>query len=150
MPQTPRRRRTAPVAALVPALRSPALRLPALLVPALLSLLLTGCMGDPAEIPDDAQDLSSTSATAPADGGADGTAPSAAPDGSEPSDDGAAVARRITDCLARYGLNERPVVPDDVTEEELLAARRLLEQYDQTFTTCTAEALAAAAAAPTP
>ncbi|MCJ1696332.1 hypothetical protein MT349_11115 [Rathayibacter caricis] len=135
MPQTPRRRRTAPVGALVPAL----------LVPALLTLLLTGCMADPAEIPGDAQE---PSATAPADGGADGTAPSAAPDDSESTDVGAAVARRITDCLARYGLSERPVVPDDVSEEELVAARRLIEQYDQTFTTCTAEALAASATAP--
>ncbi|WP_230673711.1 hypothetical protein [Rathayibacter sp. Leaf248] len=143
MPQTPRRRRTAPVGALVPA---PLVQ--ALLVPALLTLLLTGCMADPAEIPGDAQEPSAPSATAPADGGADGTAPSAAPDDPESTDVGAAVARRITDCLARYGLSERPVLPDDVSEEELVAARRLIEQYDQTFTTCTAEALAASATAP--
>lgn len=140
MPYTPRRRRTAPVTALVPAS----------LVPALMALLLTGCVADPAEIPDDAQQSSTRSSAAPSAGAADSTAPSAAPADSGTSDDGEAVARRVADCLARYGLNERPVVPDDAPEEELLAVRQLVEQYDQTFTTCLAEALAAAAPVPTP
>jgi len=148
MPQTPRRGRTAPPAALVPAPLAPAPLVRALLVPALSTLLLSGCMADPAEIPDDSRQSPATSSAAPSVGGADGTAPSAAPDDPGSTDDGAAVARRVTACLARYGLNERPVAPEDPTEEEQLAAMRLVEQWDATFTTCTAEALATAAPAP--
>ncbi|MBF4462850.1 MULTISPECIES: hypothetical protein [unclassified Rathayibacter] len=101
-------------------------------------LALSACVASPAEVPGDAT-LHSTSTTP----GSSGTATD-----DVGSIDSAAVSRFITNCLARYGLGERPTLPADANAAATAAAQRLRDQYDATFTDCTAAALATAA--PTP
>lgn len=113
----------------------------ALLMATALVLGLSGCAVQPVEVPDDAapptEILTPTRTASP-------TATAAPVDGER-------LTRSITDCLARYGLRERPPMPDDsLTMEERIAADRLVAAYDEALTTCSAESMATAAPAPTP
>ncbi|KQQ03933.1 MULTISPECIES: hypothetical protein [unclassified Rathayibacter] len=65
--------------------------------------------------------------------------------------DGDDLTQRITLCLARYGLGERPSLPDETaTADERLSAQQLLDAYDATMTDCSAEALGTAPATSAP
>ena len=118
------------------------LALPALT--ALVLALVSGCGSPLAEVPDDAEPRPSTSSPSSPDESSD-DAPAVDP----ALEDAASVTRRITDCLARWGLGERPPAPAATAdEEERSEAIRLAQQYDETLTTCSAEALSTAAPVP--
>ncbi|QOD10827.1 hypothetical protein [Rathayibacter toxicus] len=84
------------------------------------------------------------------------TTPTPGEAGREPTTGGSAVHgeevnRFITDCLARFGLSERPVVPDETTDPEArMRAQRLRDEYDARFTDCSAVALATASSGAAP
>ncbi|AND17255.1 hypothetical protein C5C18_10715 [Rathayibacter tritici] len=104
----------------------------ALIVGAALALGLTACTGLTADVPDDAVQESST-------------VPTTEPTSSSSSDpeDAARIARLITDCLARYGLGERPPLASPLADDQdRIAAQRARDAYDSTLTNCSAQALA--------
>ncbi|PPI12837.1 hypothetical protein C5D04_11165 [Rathayibacter sp. AY1D2] len=104
----------------------------ALLVGVALALSLTACSGPAAEVPDGTvRDSGSVATAAPA------------PTGTADPESGARMTRLISDCLARYGLSDRPPLASPLAEEEVrLAAQRARDAYDATLTDCSAQALA--------
>lgn len=106
----------------------------------LLALLTAGCALDPAEVPDSGVAPSRTT-------GATESTPTAT---AGIATGGDAVSQAITRCLARYGLGERPLAPEEpVDDAESLAAQQAIADYDRTFTDCSAEALSTDAPVPT-
>ncbi|AZZ49431.1 hypothetical protein C5C31_10695 [Rathayibacter rathayi] len=104
----------------------------ALLIAAGLALGLTACTGLAADVPDGAVQAPSTVST---------TGPT--PTSSSDPEDGARIARLIADCLARYGLGERPPAASPLgDDQDRIAAQRARDAYDSTLTTCSAQALA--------
>ncbi|MWV49247.1 hypothetical protein GRS96_08150 [Rathayibacter sp. VKM Ac-2803] len=94
-------------------------------------LALTACTAPPAEVPDDAVMSPGTSAPAV----------TIAPTGGLGAG-GDELTQRITLCLARYGLGERPSPPDEsASSEEQMAVQQQIDTYDATLTDCSAEAL---------
>lgn len=119
--------------------------LPVLLTGAALVLGLAGCGSYSAEVPDNT--VLHTDASAPAAATPGQAGDGAAGDGADI--DGARVKRLITDCLARYGLGERPPLASPMAEEpERVAAQRLRDAYDATLTNCSAEAMATVGTTP--
>ncbi|QHC66030.1 hypothetical protein GSU68_05160 [Rathayibacter sp. VKM Ac-2759] len=103
-------------------------------------LALTACAAQPADVPDDAAPTTGTSVPRATVGPTGGVVL-----------EGDDLTQRITLCLARYGLGERPSLPaETASADEQMSAQQEIDAYDATLTNCTAEAMGTTVPTTTP